>query len=97
MIGVPCIYEHDPSSSELVQHSNPRRLLRRSTVRGRHRKGKWHSEIRASVGTLLRRVRNARPDIPLMMLRIGLQFTLRSEEHTSELQSLMRISYASFC
>src|SRR3546814_5974130 len=30
--------------------------------------------------------------------RLSLQFTiLRSEEHTSELQSLMRISYAVFC
>src|SRR3546814_962261 len=27
----------------------------------------------------------------------GLQIGLRSEEHTSELQSLMRISYAVFC
>src|SRR3546814_1292073 len=27
----------------------------------------------------------------------GLQFGPRSEEHTSELQSLMRISYAVFC
>src|SRR3546814_3392375 len=27
----------------------------------------------------------------------GLEKTLRSEEHTSELQSLMRISYAVFC
>src|SRR3546814_4045400 len=29
--------------------------------------------------------------------RPGLAFQLRSEEHTSELQSLMRISYAVFC
>src|SRR3546814_2834423 len=28
---------------------------------------------------------------------IGDRFTARSEEHTSELQSLMRISYAAFC
>src|SRR3546814_7884227 len=28
---------------------------------------------------------------------IGAQRSLRSEEHTSELQSLMRISYAVFC
>src|SRR3546814_5528410 len=28
---------------------------------------------------------------------IGCIFALRSEEHTSELQSLMRISYAVFC
>src|SRR3546814_2402532 len=27
----------------------------------------------------------------------GLDVTIRSEEHTSELQSLMRISYAVFC
>src|SRR3546814_8903115 len=32
------------------------------------------------------------------LLRLGKQFALcRSEEHTSELQSLMRISYAVFC
>src|SRR3546814_8357942 len=29
--------------------------------------------------------------------RKGIRLTLRSEEHTSELQSLMRISYAVFC
>src|SRR3546814_3146072 len=29
--------------------------------------------------------------------RVGGQRALRSEEHTSELQSLMRISYAVFC
>src|SRR3546814_1344922 len=28
---------------------------------------------------------------------VGLEVRLRSEEHTSELQSLMRISYAVFC
>src|SRR3546814_2135758 len=28
---------------------------------------------------------------------LGVQAVLRSEEHTSELQSLMRISYAVFC
>src|SRR3546814_4786198 len=45
------------------------------------------------------------PDIILFMATIGLTFFLegfgqmlwRSEEHTSELQSLMRISYAVFC
>src|SRR3546814_8150742 len=31
------------------------------------------------------------------LLRGGELFELRSEEHTSELQSLMRISYAVFC
>src|SRR3546814_3446704 len=34
----------------------------------------------------------------VMMILIGARvFGLRSEEHTSELQSLMRISYAVFC
>src|SRR3546814_10212577 len=39
-------------------------------------------------------------DIPTLMghdFPVGAQTWLRSEEHTSELQSLMRISYAVFC
>src|SRR3546814_4160725 len=36
------------------------------------------------------------PDEPLFVDMDGLKFT-RSEEHTSELQSLMRTSYAVFC
>src|SRR3546814_2783023 len=32
-----------------------------------------------------------------VLLNIGAENTVRSEEHTSELQSLMRISYAVFC
>src|SRR3546814_7529192 len=35
-----------------------------------------------------------RQDAPGAILQMG---TIRSEEHTSELQSLMRISYAVFC
>src|SRR3546814_8726806 len=34
------------------------------------------------------------PEIPIDIVNLGL---VRSEEHTSELQSLMRISYAVFC
>src|SRR3546814_4445525 len=33
----------------------------------------------------------------LVALPLGLTIAVRSEEHTSELQSLMRISYAVFC
>src|SRR3546814_9826275 len=33
----------------------------------------------------------------LARLSVGVPATVRSEEHTSELQSLMRISYAVFC
>src|SRR3546814_971146 len=35
--------------------------------------------------------------LPLTLLTEGLPERFRSEEHTSELQSLMRISYAVFC
>src|SRR3546814_10315360 len=34
---------------------------------------------------------------PLMWGALGMAASMRSEEHTSELQSLMRISYAVFC
>src|SRR3546814_9676799 len=37
-----------------------------------------------------------RSDVPNLLAGFDL-FALRSEEHTSELQSLMRISYAVFC
>src|SRR3546814_2327052 len=33
----------------------------------------------------------------IMHVQLPIQFSQRSEEHTSELQSLMRISYAVFC
>src|SRR3546814_2170324 len=43
--------------------------------------------------------RHLRPEQAILGLRkeLGLFANLRSEEHTSELQSLMRISYAVFC
>src|SRR3546814_1537655 len=44
------------------------------------------------------RIRGAAPETAVCAQRnTGHQETLRSEEHTSELQSLMRISYAVFC
>src|SRR3546814_2922076 len=45
-------------------------------------------------GRLNRQVRNVRSDIGYIFQQFNL---VRSEEHTSELQSLMRISYAVFC
>src|SRR3546814_2451099 len=38
-----------------------------------------------------------RPTRRRLMLPVGAALSVRSEEHTSELQSLMRISYAVFC
>src|SRR3546814_7061474 len=48
--------------------------------------GKVGAMLRPTVGSVDRNIRNALP-----------AWTDRSEEHTSELQSLMRISYAVFC
>src|SRR3546814_1054461 len=52
----------------------------------------------------LRRARHRRQDAPALLeeiaearFRAGMLGARRSEEHTSELQSLMRISYAVFC
>src|SRR3546814_9250628 len=52
--------------------------------------------VRALIDEHGRQVKSAGPTVPVEIL--GLAGTpLRSEEHTSELQSLMRISYAVFC
>src|SRR3546814_3760442 len=45
----------------------------------------------------LLKVRQAQPDIVCLNLAGNQVTNFRSEEHTSELQSLMRISYAVFC
>src|SRR3546814_6280280 len=37
------------------------------------------------------------PPVPVQVVAVPELLPLRSEEHTSELQSLMRISYAVFC
>src|SRR3546814_5985962 len=44
-----------------------------------------------------RRLSDAKPAPPLFTALLAPGDTPRSEEHTSELQSLMRISYAVFC
>src|SRR3546814_7101067 len=55
-------------------------------------------DVPAQVDRVQRRVRFAgqaiQPDAELLQVAHGAR---RSEEHTSELQSLMRISYAVFC
>src|SRR3546814_7853054 len=45
----------------------------------------------------LPRLVRARPKAKLLLVGGGPREQARSEEHTSELQSLMRISYAVFC
>src|SRR3546814_7816123 len=60
-----------------------------------------HSRL-TEPGMLLTKKTAAAPDTAaeslfVQSLRRGMSQALRSEEHTSELQSLMRISYAVFC
>src|SRR3546814_10496043 len=57
------------------------------------------SEVRYEIrGELARRARELEAQgRTLVKLNIGNPGAFRSEEHTSELQSLMRISYAVFC
>src|SRR3546814_5313106 len=54
------------------------------------------SECRGEAGYGPRR-RRVQPPLPLRVKDAASLVSPRSEEHTSELQSLMRISYAVFC
>src|SRR3546814_4151378 len=65
-------------------HDHPQRLV----ARRQH-------QVAADFLEILERIRDARR-AGLLAQRVPVQ-GLRSEEHTSELQSLMRISYAVFC
>src|SRR3546814_1921117 len=54
--------------------------------------------VQAGLAFRHRPSRTGTPDIDGLLRRVGARLGLpRSEEHTSELQSLMRISYAVFC
>src|SRR3546814_6481238 len=71
-----------------------RTLISRSSLMGRAN----HTPIRSVKGKRVKdskRIQKATRKRPSS--RFGLVFARRSEEHTSELQSLMRISYAVFC
>src|SRR3546814_6305930 len=60
----------------------------------------WDLDVIAEwAGSSLRRTKAGRPSAEDARRTLGGRFLLtdRSEEHTSELQSLMRISYAVFC
>src|SRR3546814_2918256 len=94
-------WSSDVCSSDLQQGADRRHLDRRR-VQG--------AEDRAQRAALLRALRRARHSRRALETRLarargaGAQAqdlspvaSLRSEEHTSELQSLMRISYAVFC
>src|SRR3546814_4387982 len=74
----------DPLGEERRQVTSARLLHRSSEIRGGHRAGVVGTGVGADA-------------IPEPRLAQFLAQQVRSEEHTSELQSLMRISYAVFC
>src|SRR3546814_5177100 len=63
----------------------------------RHDGARWMRDHAQAAGDLLRQCRPRRADGRSAGARHRRGATPRSEEHTSELQSLMRISYAVFC
>src|SRR3546814_10014426 len=88
-----------------LDHALRRPLLCRAMARGRDGSdGAWHRRIRRCLDTMgaspvgAVSCTSARPaGLRPIADPGGLQLVRRSEEHTSELQSLMRISYAVFC
>src|SRR3546814_3864259 len=58
---------------------------------------RMHDEIHRRVQALVDRKFADEPILKLEPIIDAFRQTFRSEEHTSELQSLMRISYAVFC
>src|SRR3546814_2388035 len=76
------------------RHREGRKRLRGGS-RGRRRRLKYTIRIAASVAVV--RLAMARARSRVRAIRLFIDYTRRSEEHTSELQSLMRISYAVFC
>src|SRR3546814_16909611 len=73
-------------------------LCRSSGVRIHADRGRWGGEtgdLQGKIGRGHQKLRHA-PRHPAAK-GAGVTWSMRSEEHTSELQSLMRISYAVFC
>src|SRR3546814_6660862 len=93
-------WSSDVCSSDLIIVEREHRdggFADREAGRGHHR---WQQpfEPLAGLGQLRRNTRHIGMNIDADMMRDQPDHPLtRSEEHTSELQSLMRISYAVFC
>src|SRR3546814_8466589 len=83
-------WSSDVCSSDLFRRCHDTEPLHKSPTRFAGRpdcRHSWHRRIGA----------NARPGTSTRKAHEPSSWVLRSEEHTSELQSLMRISYAVFC
>src|SRR3546814_6204327 len=83
-----------PPRSTLTDTLFPYTTLFRSLFAGRKRFPGGQQQLCVDVGSDDKAVRRA---VVPAILRCAARDGARSEEHTSELQSLMRISYAVFC
>src|SRR3546814_4189369 len=93
-----------------MEHQRQLDLINRAKAHGMYVVG-WYLPMLEDVDTDLHRLVAAATRLPLDGLGVDIEsrevadvaernrrlLDLRSEEHTSELQSLMRISYAVFC
>src|SRR3546814_7764260 len=90
-----------PPRSTRTDTLSPYPTLFRSSLDWVHRHPDLHERLRRWLSSVVGCPPGARgaPPYPLLSRarRQGATLRLRSEEHTSELQSLMRISYAVFC
>src|SRR3546814_1693011 len=91
-------WSSDVCSSDLVDRAGgPRRPDRRSGARpGRDGGMTIAADVRYGAGEVMATMKAIGLDVGDYLLSIYSLFA-RSEEHTSELQSLMRTSYAVFC
>src|SRR3546814_7510948 len=88
-----------PNSASLPSESDPKLLM--PTTRP-HASTRGPPLLPLAMGAVCRIVSNCRElrpadTVPLDLTGVSGSIMSRSEEHTSELQSLMRISYAVFC
>src|SRR3546814_5977996 len=105
-------WSSDVCSSDLEQADRPDVPPQALLAQGQHRLGRPDLPeqllgrlVHPYVGRLRRQDDGDQEGIGIMMVEFALRFRIgggqaaeeRSEEHTSELQSLMRISYAVFC
>src|SRR3546814_8152556 len=92
-------WSSDVCSSDLVRNGHSSRLGKEpSAFAARVARGSNHCPCRALGRRAWRRIlRQPLRRRQMMFKRPSTHYGKRSEEHTSELQSLMRISYAVFC
>src|SRR3546814_6281470 len=98
-LGQPASWRPGPGAASSGWRRRDRARGWRSAGRGYAPDGAFHEELAAEAAPTRAPGRLQVADDPVCggVGGLGVERGLRSEEHTSELQSLMRISYAVFC